>query len=77
MTNKIDFHRRAQRGTLGAERRALRVNEACATLGINRATAYRWMKSGALPFSEIAGVRFVRVSDIDILLDPATGAEWS
>jgi len=74
MTNKIDSLRTAQRGTPSPERRALRVNEACATLGINRATAYRWMKSGALPFSEIAGVRFVRVSDIEALLVPVTGA---
>jgi predicted site-specific integrase-resolvase len=46
------------------------VNDACIALGIHRATCYRWMKSGALPFAEIAGIRFVRVSDIEKLLEP-------
>jgi excisionase family DNA binding protein len=69
MTFKTDTLRADYRAG-AALRRALRVNDACIALGIHRATCYRWMKSGALPFAEIAGIRFVRVSDIEKLLEP-------
>jgi excisionase family DNA binding protein len=53
------------------ERRALRVNEFCATYGLSRSTAYKLMKQGKLRTVLIGGRRVVPVDAAEALLKEA------
>ena len=55
----------------GVKRRALTVPEAAASVGVSRATIYRWITSGQLASVKIGGIRRVTPEAIDTMLKEA------
>jgi len=47
----------------------LTIDQAAKLLGINKATVYRWSKSGELPIYKIVHKSRIKKSDIDKLLN--------
>jgi len=50
-------------------RKFLSLNEAKVYLHISKVTLWRWNKTGKLPVSHIGGRAWVRISDLDNLIE--------
>jgi predicted DNA-binding transcriptional regulator AlpA len=54
--------------TAAVARRAYRINEACAALGISRSGAYLEMSAGRLPYVVICGRRHIPADTVEALV---------